>query len=171
MLSIDITSDARRHRDVVRQLMWACLSSDRLPTECFFTGPCCISERAVSLSAFSDVFCGQGYRRQLAVKVLRVHTDERDRVWKVSGCADTSDTTADDALQAYMNEVLVWMCLRHPNVVPFVGVPVVSHFMGDVVLISEWMSEGTISSHLQRHPHKYRGKFVRVRLTAPTRAD
>jgi serine/threonine protein kinase len=54
------------------------------------------------------------------------------------------------------------MFLRHPNIVPFVGVPLTAHFIGDVVLVSEWMEEGTISGYLQRHPYKHRAAFVRI---------
>jgi hypothetical protein len=67
----------------VSVLKRTCLRSGLLPAGCFLHGDYTIPELPASRSAFSDVFRGQGYGKELAVKVLRVHADERDRIWKV----------------------------------------------------------------------------------------
>jgi serine/threonine protein kinase len=50
--------------------------------------------------------------------------------------------------QAYLHELIMWRCLRHPNIVPFIGTS--KDF--PVSLVSEWMSGGTVTAFLQEHP-------------------
>jgi serine/threonine protein kinase len=69
--------------------------------------------------------------------------------------------------QVYLSEVIVWTCLRHPNIVPFVGVPDSVDSTQDVVLVSEWMGGGTISSYLRQRPNEHRGRLV-SRLFSPS---
>lgn len=42
----------------------------------------------------------------------------------------------------------MWRSLRHPNVVPFLGVSA----MMAVCLVSEWMANGTVTAFLLAHP-------------------
>ncbi|KAK0503541.1 hypothetical protein EDD18DRAFT_1063715, partial [Armillaria luteobubalina] len=48
-------------------------------------------------------------------------------------------------------EALVWRQLRHPNVLPFLGVSQ-NLFAPSYCLISPWMVNGNILSYLQAHP-------------------
>jgi serine/threonine protein kinase len=137
-----------------------CLRSGILPTACSLDGGHYIPPIPVSRSAFSDVYRGRGYGKELAVKVLRVHADERNRVRRVSALLPISLRSRLTSAQAYLNEVIVWVCIRHPNVVPFVGVPRMDEVSHDVILVSEWMSEGTVSSYFKRRPREHRGRFV-----------
>jgi serine/threonine protein kinase len=50
----------------------------------------------------------------------------------------------------------MWRCLRHPNVVPFIGTS--EHF--PVSLVSEWMSGGTMTAFLREHPNRERSSLV-----------
>jgi serine/threonine protein kinase len=147
----------------VSVLKRTCLRSGLLPAGCFLEGEYHFPDpEPVSRSAFSDVFRAYGYGKDVAVKILRVHADERDRVWKVSMGGPKKHVGLTDELQAYLSEVIVWTCLRHPNIVPFVGVPNTGDFTRDVILVSEWMGEGTITSYLRQRPDEHRGKFVRT---------
>jgi hypothetical protein len=61
-------------------------------------------------------------------------------------------------LQAYLHELVVWQCLRSPNIVPFIGTSPRS----DISLVSEWMPGGTVSAFLRDNPGHDRRALVRV---------
>jgi serine/threonine protein kinase len=70
----------------------------------------------------------------------------------------TSTPHAKRVSKSFRNEVVTWKCLRHPNVVPFLGIS--DRF--PVCLVSEWMPGGTISAFLVEHPEENRSRYVRV---------
>jgi serine/threonine protein kinase len=57
---------------------------------------------------------------------------------------------ATHARQAYLNEVVVWQHLRHPNIVHFLGT--VGGQDLEVAFISEWMDGGTVREFLRNEP-------------------
>jgi serine/threonine protein kinase len=59
-------------------------------------------------------------------------------------------------LQAFLNEVVTWRHLRHPNIVPLLGVCDKT----PVCLVSEWMAEGNLKDFLQRYPMECRTSYV-----------
>jgi serine/threonine protein kinase len=58
--------------------------------------------------------------------------------------------------QAYLHELIMWRCLRHPNIVPFIG----TSEQFPVSLVSEWMSGGTVTAFLREHPEEERSSIV-----------
>jgi serine/threonine protein kinase len=60
--------------------------------------------------------------------------------------------------QSFRSEVVTWKCLRHPHIVPFLGVSNIF----PVCLVSEWMPEGTLLSFLKRHPNEQRPRYVGI---------
>jgi hypothetical protein len=58
--------------------------------------------------------------------------------------------------QAYLHELIMWRCLRHPNIVPFIGTS--EHF--PVSLVSEWMTGGTVTAFLRGYPNWERSFLV-----------
>jgi hypothetical protein len=50
----------------------------------------------------------------------------------------------------------MWKFLRHPNIVPFIGVSP----MFPICLVSEWMPNGDISQYLKAHNSADRVSFV-----------
>jgi serine/threonine protein kinase len=65
-------------------------------------------------------------------------------------------------LQAYLHELIMWRCLRHPNIVPFIGTS--EHF--PVSLVSEWMTGGTVTAFLRGHPNWERSFLVSCYVNA-----
>ena len=51
-------------------------------------------------------------------------------------------------MQRFCKEVVVWNALRHPNVVPFLGVTMDKD---QLAMISEWMVNGNINQFLKVH--------------------
>jgi hypothetical protein len=58
--------------------------------------------------------------------------------------------------QSFRNEVVTWKCLRHPNIVAFMGTSNIC----PVCLVSEWMPEGTLFAFLERNPKEHRVRYV-----------
>jgi serine/threonine protein kinase len=58
--------------------------------------------------------------------------------------------------QAYLHELIIWRCLRHPNIVPFIG----TSEQFPVSLVSEWMSGGTVTAFLVECPDWDRSLLV-----------
>jgi serine/threonine protein kinase len=61
-------------------------------------------------------------------------------------------------LQSFYVEVLNWRLLRHPNIVPFLGISTVPCFS----LVTEWMPHGNIGLFLRTRPNENRVEYVRL---------
>ena len=61
--------------------------------------------------------------------------------------------------QPLYGEAVVWKRLRHPNVVPFLGVATAS-----LQLVSKWMPNGTLTEYVSTQPHVDRISLVSVPL-------
>ena len=65
------------------------------------------------------------------------------------------------ASQELCKEAIVWRQLRHENIAPFLGLCEDSElFRNRVALVSPWMSNGDLSSYLQKNPDVDRVPFV-----------
>ena len=66
--------------------------------------------------------------------------------------------------QKFCKEVVTWSCLRHPNVLPLLGVMM----SGDrFVMVSEWMENASISEFVRAHADADRLKLVRLSSQVP----
>ena len=63
--------------------------------------------------------------------------------------------------QELCKEAIVWRQLRHENIAPFLGLCEDTElFRNRVALVSPWMSNGDLSSYLQKNPEVDRVPFV-----------
>jgi serine/threonine protein kinase len=61
----------------------------------------------------------------------------------------------------------MWRCLRHPNIVPFIGTS--EHF--PVSLVSEWMTGGPVTAFLRGYPNWERSFLVSCCVLAWSRSE
>ena len=61
--------------------------------------------------------------------------------------------------QAFYEEVIIWKKLRHPNVVPFIGVT-----RDPLQFVSEWMPNGTLIEYINENPGANRVGLVSALL-------
>ena len=61
-------------------------------------------------------------------------------------------------LQRFCREGVAWKHLRHPNILPLLGVTVGEHRFA---LVSEWMENGNINDFIERDQHVNRVELVR----------
>ncbi|KAK0228805.1 kinase-like domain-containing protein [Armillaria fumosa] len=85
---------------------------------------------------FSDIWKGRLHDTHVCLKVLRIF---------ISGVA------REKVVRDFCREALVWRQLRHPNVLPFLGVSE-DLFAPSYCLISPWMINGNIIFYLEAHP-------------------
>ncbi|KAF9643873.1 kinase-like protein [Thelephora ganbajun] len=81
---------------------------------------------------FADVWKGQYNGLDVAAKALKVYsTDNFDRIRRT-----------------FCREVMTWRTLRHPNVLPLLGMTMTEN---QFVMVSEWMYNGNINEFLRRN--------------------
>lgn len=88
---------------------------------------------------------------QVAIKVMRTNTADQPKFHRVrvpnEGCNCERGSHAGGDSQRLRRELHVWMRLRHPNVLPLLGV--YNGFGQDLGLVSPWCFNGDINSYLR----------------------
>jgi serine/threonine protein kinase len=146
------------YRHAIEYLRYWCRISGELPASCKFPDFVDFDIRLGhphSSTSSSDVYKGEYLGVPVAVKIPRFHADNQSRAHRVRPPLHVCVCT-DISGQAFRNEVVTWKCLRHPNIVPFMGISSIS----PVCLVSEWMPEGTLLAFLKRNPEEHRIKYV-----------
>ena len=69
-----------------------------------------------------------------------------------------------NVLQGFCREGVAWKHLRHPNVLPLLGVTVSEYRFA---MVSEWMENGNIIKFVKKDKHVNRTELVR-RCSMPT---
>jgi len=64
--------------------------------------------------------------------------------------------------QRFCREAVAWKHLRHPNILPLLGVTVGEH---QFAMVSEWMTYGNVNEFIKREWHVSRAELVSCRLT------
>lgn len=68
-----------------------------------------------------------------------------------------SGSCIDNALQKFCKEAVVWRFLRHPNVLPLIGVVMTETRFA---MVSVWMENGNINEFIAAHPEADRLSLV-----------
>ena len=123
------------------------------------------SEGAVEVErgGFADVSQGMYQGRRVAIKVVRVYiTSDLDDILSVSKPSTCIAIPVwINRLQRFCREGVAWKHLRHPNVLPLLGVTVSEHRFA---MVSEWMENGNIVEFVEKDKHVNRTELVRLPL-------
>ncbi|KAJ7823203.1 kinase-like domain-containing protein, partial [Mycena olivaceomarginata] len=92
---------------------------------------------------FAYIYHGQytnsnGEEVEVALKVLKVFQDQ-------------SGPTRLLILQKFAKEALIWHYLRHPNIVPFIGVDTTTFPAPIMAMVSSWMSQGNVLKYIKEN--------------------
>jgi len=121
------------HRRCLRSLRRICGRQALLPSS-FQIQLCYDPKKAPRYyGGFADVWEGQYDGRAVAAKALKVHS--------------TSDSS--QIRKRFCKEAVTWGSLRHPNVLPLLGV---TETWNRFVLVSEWMRNGNINMFVKTRP-------------------
>ncbi|KAJ8080064.1 hypothetical protein PM082_016891 [Marasmius tenuissimus] len=99
-------------------------------------------EHPVGGGGFGDVWKGTinhaGSVRAVCLKVVKVYL--------------TSDVNR--SLKEYLREAIVWKQLKHPNVLPFLGIYYLDNTRERICLVSPWMDRGDLVQYLKDTPRE-----------------
>ncbi|KAF7326860.1 Kinase-like protein [Mycena venus] len=126
---------SRMARRIIRKLSEAC---DRLPSSLFITGVSGRDEHPNFGGGFGDVYRASHENQPVALKRLRhfLQDSESRRIIRLKFC----------------REALVWKELRHPHILPFLGIDRDS-FPSALCMVSPWMEHGTVLNYLKNYGH------------------
>ena len=128
--------------------------------------PFCYDRTGVALyrGGFADVWKGKHRGREVAVKVLRTYSNsDLQRIAGVSYwlCSLPACRCTDSPVQRFCKEVVTWKTLRHPNILPLIGV---SMSKIQFAMVSDWMENGNINDFVKAHPNADRIELVNYLL-------
>lgn len=141
------TSNSDMHRRVMVMLRFLSAQQKALPPSYFLkrNDVKVLNDRPTSGGSVVDIWKGEydagGRNIEVALKVLRVYI-----------------SFTEPLLKKLYEEAVIWKHLRHPNIVPFIGLDSSTRF--PMCLVSSWMSHGTINVFLREHPEADRFKML-----------
>ncbi|KAK1233933.1 Rho guanine nucleotide exchange factor [Marasmius sp. AFHP31] len=95
-----------------------------------------IGERPIDGGGFGDVWKGKIDDQLVCLKVVKVYL--------------MSDV--QKLLKEYMREAILWQQLRHPNLLPFMGMYYLDETREQLCLVSPWMDRGNLVKYLKGTP-------------------
>ena len=119
------------------------------------------SEESVEVESggFADVSQGTYQGRLVAIKAVRAYvTSDLDLIRSVSISPIPSYQFRINEFQRFCREGVTWKHLRHPNILPLLGVTLNEQRFA---LVSEWMENGNINEFIKRDEGINRTKLVR----------
>ncbi|KAF9787364.1 kinase-like domain-containing protein [Thelephora terrestris] len=124
----------------LRLLYKTCGTHALLPTEMKI--PICYDRNndALYSGGFADVWKGQHCGRDVAVKVIRTFSNSDFR----------------KLIKRFCKEAITWKILRHPNVLPLIGVTMTE---AKFALVSDWMTNGNLNEFVEANPKADRLKL------------
>ncbi|KAF9642573.1 kinase-like protein [Thelephora ganbajun] len=137
---VDVISDALENLDLAPQIRRECLrllyktcaGHALLPRSLQIELPDSITGVALYSGGFGDVWNREYQGQQVAIKVLRtyVHSDLRK------------------IIRRFCKEFVTWKSLRHPNILPLLGVAMSET---QFAMVSQWMPNGNINHFVKSH--------------------
>ncbi|KAJ7457405.1 kinase-like domain-containing protein [Mycena latifolia] len=89
-------------------------------------------EEKIGSGGFGDVYRGIWHKTEVAIKVVRT-----------GGVVPSS--------QAVLREIKLWLTLRHPNILPFLGA---NHLDSEPFIVMPYLQHGNAHEFLQRYPEQ-----------------
>ncbi|KAF7331196.1 Kinase-like protein [Mycena sanguinolenta] len=131
---IEKQEHTRVARRIVRKLSESC---DSLPSSLFIAGVEERDEHPTFGGGFGDIYRASYDGQRVALKRMR-------HFLRGSDLRRTRSILC--------REALVWRALRHPHILPFLGIDAES-FPSSLCLVSPWMEHGTVINYLKTHGH------------------
>jgi len=147
-------------RECLNKLQTICGHHATLPSSCIVSGGIArVGDSPITLGSIVDVWEGTLYGKKVTIEGLRVHGGNYQAVKKVRIRCCTSSSRLFKNTQSFFKEAVIWKRLRHPNIVPFIGVTIYP-----LQIISESMPNGTLTEFIARNPDASRIGLVSLSL-------
>ena len=155
----NVISD-RDRRELLNILCKMC-SRQRMVPKSMHTSDCLSGELVEEYGGgHATVFRGRHKGRPVAVKIVRLYlTSNFDKCFSVNMFAPYALETPIDRgdLQEFCREAIAWRHLRHPNILPLLGVNLTRY---QLAMISEWMDHGNVHEYVERYEGVNRVQLV-----------
>ncbi|KAJ7275887.1 kinase-like domain-containing protein, partial [Mycena rebaudengoi] len=130
-------------RRIIRKLSASC---ERLPSSLFITGVTGKEDRPTAGGGYADIYRASYGDQIVALKYIRpVQSMPNSDLRRIH--------------LKFCREALVWKELRHPYILPFLGVEG-DNFPLSLCLVSSWMEQGTVLNHLKEYGHTDVDRFL-----------
>ena len=114
----------------------------------------------VDSGGYANISQGTYEGRRVAIKVVRVYfTNDLDVIRGVSALLVSYIFAQMNESQRFCRESVAWKHLRHPNILPLLGVTVNGHRFA---MVSEWMEYGNINEFVRKDHRANRTELVRM---------
>jgi len=152
----------RKRLKLLNRLCKTCSQHHVIPTSMHIPD-CSEDSVGVECGGFADVSQGMYEGRRVAIKVVRAYvTSDLDLIRSVSVSSMYAIiSTQINGLQRFCREAVAWKHLRHPNILPLLGVTLNEYRFA---LVSDWMEHGNINEFIERDDHVNRTELVRCDL-------
>jgi serine/threonine protein kinase len=118
----------------------------------------------VGYSEFSDLYIGAYASQKVALKRLCTSRLNGVNINEV-GDPGLMNHTATEVLQQLRREALIWRQLKHPNVLPFIGLDSETFVTkNEISIVSPWMARGNLMDYI--HSDTYDAQLDRDRLVS-----
>ncbi|KDQ53218.1 hypothetical protein JAAARDRAFT_39594 [Jaapia argillacea MUCL 33604] len=110
-------------------------ASEKLPTSLLLSGVFTSSHRQVGGGGFADIFIGEYVHQTVALKRLRIFEGPQEKV---------------RIKKMFFREALIWHRLRHPRVLPFLGIDAES-FAPYICIVAPWIANRDVMAYMRRN--------------------
>ncbi|KIM72464.1 hypothetical protein PILCRDRAFT_829732 [Piloderma croceum F 1598] len=139
-----IDSGCAEHR-LLERLIEKIVKTKRIWPRYLFLSPVLLTdERPFGGGGYADVYKGDYHGSGMALKVLRIFGRPEDR---------------DRFHEKFYGEALVWRRLRHPNVLPFLGI-CADVFKPRLAMVSPYMENGNVNMYLKEYANADRVQMI-----------
>jgi len=171
----------RARKDCLRSMYRTCGRHGLLPTTLKILISYDQTSDPLYRGGFADVWKGEYRGRDVAVKILRTHSNaDLQKIIGVSCwlCSLLRVWALKVLAQRFCKEVVTWKSLQHPNILPLIGVTMSKT---KFAMVSDWMVNGNINDFVRARPDAnrlqlvgfgsksrcLRFKFIDYRITSP----
>jgi len=124
-----------------------------------------VGDGPIAFGAITDVWEGTYGNKKVLINCLRAPLNDGQTLKKVRSRNGTPLSrplrNTYWALQSFSKEAVIWRRLRHPNIIPFIGVTT-----DPLQIISEWTPNRTLTESVQANPGMNRISLVSLSMSS-----
>ncbi|KAF9067334.1 kinase-like domain-containing protein [Rhodocollybia butyracea] len=145
-VDLAISDSSRFHRRCLQALRYISTRYRTLPSSLVIYDVQRKGQRPVGGGGFADIWEGILGNQKVCLKVLRLLVEPDEQV-------------REKTRRRFCNEAIIWKQLKHPNILPLLGVNV-TLFEPSFCLISPWMKNKDVITFLRHNPSHSRHKTL-----------
>ena len=149
-------------RQCQHKLQEICAHCSTLPSSHIVSGQIVrVGRGPIAVNATADVWEGTYRGKKVSIKSLKIPSngDQTIKEVRIQYVSIASSQQHLSALQSFFKGAITWKRLRRPNIVPFISITT-----DPLQIVSEWMSNGTLTEFVEKNPGADRISLVNLFL-------